>query len=54
MENITAAFTASLAFENDILPSVATRVVAWLETEGALDYDVLRETYIGETEGVRE
>lgn len=57
--DVYAALSASLAFENNIVPSVATQIVQWLDTEGVLDYDILKETYLGDTavndnEGVRE
>ena len=45
MDNILESFTACLGFENGFDYDTATSLVKWLEDEGVLDYDVLRETY---------
>jgi hypothetical protein len=45
LENILESFSACLAFENGMDIETARSITTWLENEGALDYDVLRETY---------
>lgn len=45
MENILESFTACLAFENGVDITAARSMTQWLENEGVLDYDILRETY---------
>jgi hypothetical protein len=45
MENILNSFTACMAFENGISAEQAQSLTTWLENEGVLDYQILRETY---------
>lgn len=45
MENILESFTHCMSFENDLTFNQAAGIVEWLQNEGALDYDTLRETY---------
>lgn len=50
MTDIIGMLTLDLASENNIPVDQARTLVAWLETEGVLDFVSLKETY----EGVRE
>lgn len=50
LTDIIGMLTLDLASENNIPVDQARTLVAWLETEGVLDFVSLKETY----EGVRE
>jgi hypothetical protein len=45
MKNIIEDFTASFAFDNGLSFETATSLVEWMENEGVLDYDILKEVY---------
>lgn len=45
MNNVINDFTASLAYENGLSHDIAVSLVEWMENEGVLDYDILKETY---------
>lgn len=44
-QNFIEDFTNVFAHENGLTTETATKLVTWLESEGALDYAVIRETY---------
>lgn len=46
MEEILESFSNCMAFENGIDIEAARSMTKWLENEGALDFDTLRETYV--------
>jgi hypothetical protein len=45
MNKFIEDFTASFAFENGLSFDTAHSLVHWMENEGVLDYDILKETY---------
>lgn len=45
MENILDSFAHCMSFENGLTYDQARGIITWMENEGALDYDTLRETY---------
>lgn len=45
MENILESFTNCMAVENGLTEDAAKSLTTWLENEGVLDYNILRETY---------
>ena len=45
MEKILDSFAHCLSFENGVSLDHAREIISWMDTEGALDYDVLRQTY---------
>lgn len=51
MDEAITLLTANFAEENGLNPDTATKLVTWLDNEGILDYDIVRETY---SEGVRD
>lgn len=51
MNEALTLMTTNFSEETGISPETAEKIVDWFESEGLLDYDVLRETY---SEGVRD
>jgi hypothetical protein len=52
--NVFEGLASSMAFENVIEPALASQIVVWLENEGILDYDILKEVYLEEGETLAE
>jgi hypothetical protein len=44
--DILDSFAQCLAFENNVPIEAARSLVTWMENEGVLDYDILKETYL--------
>jgi hypothetical protein len=44
--NLFETFTQSLADENKIDHRTANMIVKWLESEGVLDHEIMKETYL--------
>lgn len=47
MSNLNQRLAADMAFENNIDFSLAEQLTTWLQNEGIVDYDILKETYNG-------
>ena len=45
LNNVISDFTASLAYENGLSHDIAVSLVEWMQNEGVLDYDILKEVY---------
>jgi hypothetical protein len=44
--NLFETFTQSLADENNIDTTTAQKITNWLESEGVLDHEIMKETYL--------
>lgn len=49
MDDVFDMLAVSMAFENNLDHETAEQLVRWLDSEGVLDYDILKEVYLDPT-----